>query len=80
MERQTCFTCPLFFKFRKYRLRTNTYTERWSTKHKENSVGKIEEEVYTYDERTEKGMARVKTADDMWQYLASDSGRHKREF
>jgi hypothetical protein len=40
----------------------------------------LEEEVYTYDERTEKGMARFKTADDMWQYLTSDSGRHKHEF
>ena len=38
------------------------------------------EEVYTYDERTTKGMARFETEDAMWQYMKSDVGKQRLEF
>jgi hypothetical protein len=44
------------------------------------AVKKLEEPVYTYDDRTTKGMARFQTTDDMWQYMTSDCGRLKLQF
>ena len=41
---------------------------------------KLEEEVYTYDERTTKGMARFKTTEAMREYMTSNAGKHKHEF
>ena len=38
------------------------------------------EDIYTYDERTTKGMARFETLDGMWQYMGSEAGRQKHKF
>ena len=38
------------------------------------------EDVYTYDERTTKGMARFETLDGMWEYMVSEVGKQKLEF
>ena len=38
------------------------------------------EDVYTYDQRATKGMARFETPDIVWEYIVSDAGKQKLEF
>ena len=37
-------------------------------------------DVYTYDQRTTKGMVRFETVDTMWEYLVSGDGKQKLDF
>ena len=38
------------------------------------------DEVYTFDKRDTKGMARFRTMDAMWAFMAENVGKHKHEF
>ena len=37
------------------------------------------EDIYTYEERTNKGMARFKTIEDMWKFITDDGNQHECE-